>query len=124
MKQSKLIFIFIIFLNFSNFKFVYSQTNDNVIVLVKYKTQPGKDSTALVELKTLIDIVKKEPYYVNIIVHVDLNDKSNILLYEQWSNEAYYNGDHLKTKHLKQFMINSRAFLAGPPEITFWRIAN
>ncbi|MEO6490046.1 MAG: antibiotic biosynthesis monooxygenase [Ferruginibacter sp.] len=123
MKQLKLILIFIIVLITSSFKSVYSQSNENLIVTVKYKTQPGKDIAALIGLKNLIEIVKKEPHYVNIIVHLDADDKSNILLYEQWSNEVYYKGDHLKTKHLQQFMIDSRVFLAGPPEITFWTIA-
>ena len=102
----------------------YSQTNKDLVVLVKYKTRPGKDSLALVGLKKLVAKVKTEPNYVSIIMHVDPVDNSNILLYEQWSNEDYYKGDHLKTSHLQQFMIDSRSFLSGPPEITFWKINN
>lgn len=122
MKKIKLDFCFIFSLIFFTAFSAYSQSNRNLIVLVKYKTQPGKDSLALVDLKKLIDKVKNEPNYVSIILHVDPLDKSNILLYEQWSNEEYYKGDHLKTAHLQQFMIDARSFLAGPPEITFWKV--
>jgi quinol monooxygenase YgiN len=100
----------------------YSQ--NNIIVLVKYKSLPAKDSLALAALSDLVAKVKNEPNYVNIIVHVDPVDKTNILLYEQWSNEDYYKGDHLKTPYLQKFINDSRSFLAGPPEITFWKIKN
>lgn len=124
MKNIKLILGLTFVLTIFNFLCACSQTNNNLIVLVKYKTQPGKDSLGLAGLKSLVDKVKNEPNYVSIIIHIDPVDKSNILLYEEWSNEAYYKGDHLKTSHLQEFMVDSRSFLAGPPEITFWRINN
>jgi len=98
------------------------QNNQNLIVLVKYKTQPSKSKEAIAGLTKLIDEVKKEPSYVKITIHVDPKDDSNILLYEEWSDENYYNGDHMKTMHLQSFMEDSRAFLAGPPEISQWKI--
>ena len=123
MKKFNFILCLLFVLTILCFTSAYSQTDKNIIVLVKYKTQPGKDSLALVGLKSLIAKVKDEPNYVSIIIHVDPFDKSNILLYEQWSNEDYYKGDHLKSVHLQQFMIDSRSFLTGPPEITFWKIS-
>jgi len=124
MKNIKLVLSLLFALTALNFTSAFSQANKNLVVLVKYKTQPGKDSIGLVGLKNLVDKVKNEPSYISIIVHVDPIDKSNILLYEQWSDEDYYKGNHLKTQHLQQFMIDSRSFLAGPPEITFWKINN
>jgi len=124
MKSIKLILSLIVVLTTLTFTSSYSQTSKNLIVLVKYKAQVGKDSLALSGLKTLVSKVKREPNYVNIIIHVDPIDKSNILLYEEWSNGDYYKGDHMKTTHLQQFMNDSRLYLAGPPEITFWKINN
>jgi quinol monooxygenase YgiN len=124
MKKSKLLLSLIFILAAISFTSANAQSNKNLVVLVKYKTQPGKDSVALIELKTLVAKVKKEPNYVTIIIHVDPGDKSNILLYEQWSNEEYYKGEHMKTAHLQQFMTDARSFLAGPPEITFWKTDN
>ena len=124
MKNNRLILSLIFALTATCFTSAFSQTNKNLIVLVKYKTQPGKDSLALSSLKSLVAKVKKEPNYVNIIIHVDPIDKSNILLYEQWANEDYYKGEHMKTPHLIQFMNDARSFLGGPPEITYWRTEN
>lgn len=124
MKSSKLLLSLIFILAVFNFTSADAQSNKNLVVLVKYKTQPGKDSIALVELKNLVAKVKNEPNYVTIIIHVDPSDKSNILLYEQWSDENYYKGEHMKTAHLQQFMTDARLFLAGPPEITFWKPDN
>ena len=94
----------------------------DLIVLVKYKVQPVKETQALTALNELIDQVKKEPDYVKILIHVDPVDRTNVLLYEEWSNEEYYKGDHLQTPHLQKFMSDSRDFLTGPPEISFQRI--
>jgi quinol monooxygenase YgiN len=94
----------------------------NTIVLVKYKTQPDKIKEAIYNLTQLIEQVKKEPHFVSIKLHVDPKDPTNILLYEEWSNAAYYNNEHMKTGHLQQFIANARNFLAGPPEISLWQM--
>ena len=96
--------------------------NNNLTVLVKYKSQPEKQEEVLAALNALILEVKKEPNFSNIKMLVDQADKTNILLYEEWSDEAYYKGDHMNTKHLQKFINDSRNFLAGPPEISFWKL--
>ena len=100
----------------------YETEESNLIVLVKYKAQPEKGDQAVSELIKLIENVKQEPHFVNIKLHVDPNDDTNVLLYEEWNNESYYKGDHMNTDHLQKFIANSREFLAGPPEITFWKV--
>ena len=96
--------------------------NNNLTVLVKYKSQPEKQAEVLTALNALILEVKKEPHFVNIKMFVDPADKTNILLYEEWSDEVYYKGDHMNTTHLQKFIGDSRNFLAGPPEISFWKL--
>ncbi len=96
--------------------------NNNLTVLVKYKSQPEKQAEVLAALNALILEVKKEPHFVNIKMFVDHEDKTNILLYEEWSDEVYYKGDHMNTTHLQKFIGDSRNFLAGPPEISFWKL--
>jgi len=99
-----------------------NKENNNLTVLVKYKSQPEKQAEVLAALNTLILEVKKEPNFVNIKMFVDPADKTNILLYEEWSDEEYYKGDHMNTTHLQKFIGDSRNFLAGPPEISFWEL--
>lgn len=94
----------------------------NLIVLVKYKAQPSKSEEAIERITKLISEVMKEPNFVRITLHLDPKDESKILLYEEWTDETYYNGDHLKTSHLQSFKEDSGNFMASPPEITQWRI--
>ena len=122
MRKNKLVLCLLFAIVTSGFNTAYCQTSKDLIVMVKYKTIPGKDTLALTAMKTLLAKVRSEPHYVNISVHIDPSDRSNILLYEQWSNEDYYRNDHMKTTHLQSFISESRAFLSGPPEISFWTI--
>lgn len=95
--------------------------DQNLVVLVKYKTLPSKNTEAIPGLTKLIEAVKQEPNFVSITMLTDKNDPSVIMLYEEWCNETYYHGDHMKTPHLQDFMISSRAYMAGPPEISGWK---
>ncbi|MBT8275164.1 MAG: antibiotic biosynthesis monooxygenase [Bacteroidia bacterium] len=98
--------------------------SEATVVLVKYKAQPEKGSEAVSELTRLIEKVELEPNFLNLKLHVDPADETNILLYEVWSDVDYYNSAHMNTAHLKEFIENSRNFLAGPPEISFWNVEN
>lgn len=101
-----------------------NETNNpkNIIVLVKYKTQPSKEKETIAALTELIENVRKEPHFVYIKLHVDPKDNTNILLYEKWNNESYYTSKHMQTAHLQKFIGDSKNFLAGPPEISFWNV--
>ncbi|MGI9547361.1 MAG: putative quinol monooxygenase [Flavobacteriaceae bacterium] len=103
-------------------KHLDNSATNNTIVLVKYKVQPDKGGEAVSELTKLIEKVKQEPHFVNIKLHIDLKDNTNILLYEEWEDLVYYNTEHMNTAHLQEFIANSRNFLAGPPEISLWNV--
>lgn len=99
-----------------------NNSTENVIVILKFKAQPEKGAQTVLELTNLIEKVKLEPNFVEIKMHVDPKDNTNIFLYEEWEDQNYYNTDHMETDHIKAFMANSTNFLAGPPEITFWKV--
>ena len=103
-----------------------AQTADRppLVVMVQYTAQPGKGAEAVSALKLLLADVKKEPHYVGIRMLVKPGSPESILLYEQWSDAAYFRGEHMQTPHLQAFIASSRAFLAGPPEISFWQAAD
>ena len=96
--------------------------NENAIVVLKFKAQPGKVEEAISEFEGLFEKVRQEPNFGSIKLHIDPNDKTNILLYEEWEDVDYYQNEHMNTDHLKEFMENSSKFLAGPPEVTFWKV--
>lgn len=122
--------ILMTFLFLTAFIFSYAQEKsetiengkNNITVLVKYKTQQEKFEDAIAAMHSLIVEVKKEPGFVNIKMLVDPADKTNILLFEEWSDEEYYKGDHMNTPHLQKFIGDSRNFFVGPPEISFWEL--
>lgn len=95
---------------------------NNLIVVVKYKTLPNKSVDAVTGLKKLIEQVKGEDHFVSLKLHIDQEDNSNILLYEEWNDALYYQNQHMKTKHLQEFIVESQTFLAGSPEISFWKV--
>lgn len=106
----------------SSFKYSSNESSkDDIYVIVKYKAQPDKAALAIEKMKELLAEVEKEPHYSNVSMLVDPTDSTNILLFEQWNDESYYKGDHMKTTHLQQFINDSRNFLAGPPDISFWK---
>lgn len=121
----KLIFLFSIFILMGS-ETLYKQSDSsetkNTIVILKFKAQPEKGNEAVTELTKLLEKVKHEPHFVNIKLHIDPNDKSNILLYEEWDDASYYNSEHMETDHIQEFMSNSSNFLVGPPDISFWNI--
>ncbi len=100
----------------------FAPDDKEIAVIVQYKAQPSKEHEAILALTDLIQEVRKEPYFVKIKLHVDPKDKTNIMLYEVWRDEAYYNTKHMNTAHLQRFIESSRAFLTGPPEITIWKV--
>ncbi|MEJ2594291.1 MAG: putative quinol monooxygenase [bacterium] len=101
-----------------------TNSGQDIIVLLKFKAQPDKGIQAVKEITGLLEKVKEEPHFISIKLHVDPNDNTNILLYEEWEDESYYNNEHMNTAYIKEFMANSRNFLEGPPDISFWKVEN
>ncbi|WP_373075362.1 putative quinol monooxygenase [Zeaxanthinibacter enoshimensis] len=98
------------------------ERKNHLMVTVTYKTQPNKNVDALVALEELLAEVKKEEHFVSITLLVDPEDNSNIMLYEEWADATYYRNQHMQTEHLKKFRDKAGEFLAGPPQISFWKI--
>ena len=97
-------------------------TEPTTIVVLKFKAQPNKSDQAISALNKLFEKVKEEPNFVSIKLHIDPVDHTNIMLYEEWEDQSYYNNEHMNTAHLQSFMANSVNFLTGPPEISFWEV--
>ncbi|WP_299397498.1 antibiotic biosynthesis monooxygenase [uncultured Gelidibacter sp.] len=106
----------------SNTKPTDTRNDDHIVVLVSYTSQPNKETETFNELTKLVEHVKNEPHFVSIKLHVDPKDKLNILLYEEWDDETYYTTEHMQTSHLQKFIADSRNFLNGPPEVSFWKL--
>jgi quinol monooxygenase YgiN len=76
---------------------------------------------AVEQLTGLIStVVAEESDCLGINLHRDPKDVESLLLYELWTSEAAYFGDHMHTPHLLDFRERAVQFLDGPPEITVW----
>lgn len=95
---------------------------DDLTVLIRYRALPGKGEVARRELDALIQVVvAEEPACGGIWMHQNTSDPEQLLLVERWSDEAAYTGPHMQTPHIRSFISRARDFIAGPPEISFWR---
>jgi len=93
-----------------------------VVVLVKYSAQPGQEEKALAEISKLAATVQaSEPECQGITVIQDFSDKSKITLIERWPSQELFLGPHMQKPHIQAFIKSASSFLAGPPEISFWR---
>lgn len=93
-----------------------------VTVVIVYRARPGNAEVARAELAALIStVVATEPACLGIVLHQDVDDPTRFLLYERWVDKESYVGDHMQTPHIRAFIGRAGAFLAGPPEIAFWR---
>ncbi len=94
----------------------------DVTVVIRYEALPGKADVAQAELADLIrTVVRQEPECRGIWLHQDTTIPEKLLLVEHWTSQEAYTGPHMQTPHLTAFIERGKAFLAGPPEITFWR---
>lgn len=60
-------------------------TNKNQIILnIRFKVKPGKKEEFRKQLFTLADIMSNETNFVNAIIHDDMDQSEDIVIYEIW----------------------------------------
>ena len=91
-----------------------------IVVLVRYQAQPGKHELATREVNRLVRDVTPEPGCLGITVLRKSDDDGAILLHERWTDQETYFGPHMQTPHIRAFIEQAAAFLAGPPDISVW----
>ena len=90
-------------------------------VVVSYRVLPDQVDTALREIGSLIATVQAiEPDCRGITMLQNANDSSRITLIELWPSQDVFLGPHMQQPHIQTFIQAAGAFLAGPPDISFW----
>ncbi len=98
---------------------------DPVVVVIHYQAQPAQSARTSTELRALIrEVVALEPDCLGIRLHIDAGDPSRLMLYERSTSQEAYTGPHMQTPHLDAFIAKAAEFLAGPPVIEFWHLAD
>ena len=91
------------------------------VVLVSYRSLPEHSDTAKREIGNLIAAVQTlEPDCGGITMLQDAGDSTRFTLIEHWPSQATFLGPHMQQPHIQAFIQSAGAFLAGPPEISFW----
>ena len=95
------------------------------VVIVSYRSQPGRQDRTKFQLEKIVsDVLRQEPDCGGIEMLQAHDDPTRITLVERWSSREVFLGPHLQTEHILAFIARSEEFLAGPPDISFWRSAD
>ena len=96
-------------------------SNDSIVVVVKYHTQPGREELAINQIRGLVaSVVSLEPECQGISILQNSAEPTAIMLIEHWPNQSTFLGPHMQQPHIQAFIQRAGEFLAGPPEISFW----
>lgn len=91
------------------------------VVLVSYRSLPAHSDMAKREIGRLIAAVQAiEPDCGGITMLQDASDPTRFTLIERWPSQETFLGPHMQQPHIQSFIQSAGAFLAGPPEISFW----
>ena len=91
------------------------------VVLVSYRSLPDHVDAAKRAISTLIATVQSiEPECGGITMLQDAGDSTRFTLIEHWPSKESFLGPHMEQPHIQSFIQSAGAFLAGPPEISFW----
>jgi quinol monooxygenase YgiN len=91
------------------------------VVVVSYRLLPGTVDVARREIAALVaTVLATEPDCRGIDLLQDLNDPTRFTLIERWPDQGTFLGLHMQQPHIQSFIQRAGAFLAGPPEISFW----
>jgi quinol monooxygenase YgiN len=92
------------------------------VVLVSYHALPERAEMARRELEDLIGTVQAtEPDCGGITLFQGSNDATRFTLIERWPSQEIFLGRHMQEPHIRSFIERAGAFLAGPPDISFWQ---
>ena len=91
-----------------------------VTVVVRMKAKTGMEVRVRQELLNLLKPTRVERGCINFDMHQAPNDPSLFLFHENWVSEEDLKR-HFETPHIKRWIEEAKALLAGPMELTRWR---
>jgi quinol monooxygenase YgiN len=57
----------------------------SVVLVVRFRPKPGQREQFMKHLHELVDTMSKETAFVNTVIHDDIEQPADIVLYETWS---------------------------------------
>lgn len=94
---------------------------DEIMVLVEYRAQRGKEALAMDRIAHLVAEVRaREPACGGIRILQHAEDPARITLVEAWPDRESFLGPHLQQPHIQSFIATAGEVLEGPPAVSFW----
>ena len=91
------------------------------VAIVGYRALPDQIQTAKRAISALIATFQTaEPDCGGITMLQDSAEPVRFTLIEHWPSKEMFLGPHMQQPHIQCFKRAAGAFLAGPPDITFW----
>jgi quinol monooxygenase YgiN len=92
----------------------------DVTVLARLRLLPEFVEQGMRDLLVFARSVRKhEAACSSIEIVQDIDDPTQITMIERWSDRDAYEGAHLQTDHMKQFIERSSRYFDGPASISF-----
>jgi len=60
----------------------------NVVLVVRFRPKPGQREQFMKHLHELVDTMSKETAFVNTVIHDDIEQPADIVLYETWAHTS------------------------------------
>ena len=91
-----------------------------VTVLIRTQLLPDSIEQGKQDLLDLAREVRKvEADCLAIELAQDIDDPTKVTMIEKWSSRDAYEGPHMQSSHMQEFIQQSSQYFAGPPDISF-----
>jgi quinol monooxygenase YgiN len=93
---------------------------NSVALTVRFSAKPDAENAAIEALSRLAASTRDEPGCLEFRLHLSHENRSAVLLYERWRDQAAL-AAHETTPHIRAFQMQAPHLVAWPPEVSVWR---
>ena len=93
----------------------------SVTYVVKFHVVSGKYDAFLALLTGVLDAMRREPTFIEAMLHVDPGDKNRLMLYETWEDHDDVVNVQLLRPYRQAFHEALPTMLIQPRDISIWR---
>ena len=94
---------------------------EKVTVVATFKAKAGMEEATREAVLALVAPTRSEPGCINYDLHQSTEDRSVIMLYENWTSKKDLD-DHLEMPYLKDFLGRADDLLREPVDIALWQM--
>lgn len=93
----------------------------SVTYVIKFQIVPYKYNDFLALLNGVLDAMRREPTFVEAVLHADPDDANRLMLYETWEDHDDVVNVQIHRPYRQAFHDALPAMLAAPRDISIWR---